>query len=278
MHVPVLRPLSVGEALDTSFGIYRSLFASLLSVSVATQAIPLSIGVFIESSGGATAHPGLQAVALVLSLVLGAVGTATTTFLVAEAYLGGGLTTQQAFRKATPYIGPLIAASLLSVLVLGMSVLIVAVGTAALAMAAGTRAPVVIGVGLVISGIVGIAVFCALAVVTPAMVLEELRRATAAMGRSLALTRGHRLRIFFALFVVLLLLFLPAVALSGFALAAGRSESGSPLLVAILMVTSILQILIYPFIYVLLTVLYYDLRVRKEGFDLEMLATSLQQA
>ena len=34
--------------------------------------------------------------------------------------------------------------------------------------------------------------------------------------------------------------------------------------------------LIYPFFYVVLTVLYYDLRVRKEGFDLELLASSLR--
>ena len=43
-------------------------------------------------------------------------------------------------------------------------------------------------------------------------------------------------------------------------------------------ITSLLSILIYPFFYVVLTVLYYDLRVRKEGFDLELLASALQPA
>jgi hypothetical protein len=277
MLVPVLRPLTLGEALDTSFGVYRSLFASLLSISVATQGIPLALGVFVEASGGAMVNPGLQLLAVVLSMLLGAVGTAATTFLVAEAYLGGGLTTQQAFRRATPFIGPLIVASILTVLVIGASATVVMLGMSALSLMVGSLF-LAMGVGMVVAVFVSIAVFCALAVTTPAMVLEETRSATAAMGRSLALTRGHRLRIFVALFVVIFLLLIPTIALSGLAIAARRSESGSVVVLGILLLTSLLQMLVYPFIYVLLTVLYYDLRVRKEGFDLEMLATSLQQA
>jgi hypothetical protein len=40
----------------------------------------------------------------------------------------------------------------------------------------------------------------------------------------------------------------------------------------------ILQVLISPFVYCTVTVAYYDLRVRKEGFDLEILAARLQPA
>jgi hypothetical protein len=39
----------------------------------------------------------------------------------------------------------------------------------------------------------------------------------------------------------------------------------------------ILGILLYPFLYVMLTVMYYDLRVRKESLDLELLATALPE-
>ena len=41
---------------------------------------------------------------------------------------------------------------------------------------------------------------------------------------------------------------------------------------------SLLQVLITPLFYCLLTVAYYDLRVRKEAFDLEVLASSLASA
>ena len=41
---------------------------------------------------------------------------------------------------------------------------------------------------------------------------------------------------------------------------------------------SLLQVLIYPLLYCVLTVAYYDLRVRKEAFDLEVLASGLATA
>ncbi|HEX6668828.1 MAG TPA: hypothetical protein VF061_04690, partial [Gemmatimonadales bacterium] len=45
-----------------------------------------------------------------------------------------------------------------------------------------------------------------------------------------------------------------------------------------LAVVGVVQILLYPLFYCVLTVAYYDLRVRKEGFDLEVLASTLQPA
>ena len=45
-----------------------------------------------------------------------------------------------------------------------------------------------------------------------------------------------------------------------------------------LAVVGVVQMLLYPLLYCVLTVAYYDLRVRKEGFDLEVLASTLQPA
>jgi hypothetical protein len=45
-----------------------------------------------------------------------------------------------------------------------------------------------------------------------------------------------------------------------------------------LVLAGVLQLFLYPLFYCVLTVSYYDLRVRKEGFDLEVLAQSLQTA
>jgi hypothetical protein len=39
----------------------------------------------------------------------------------------------------------------------------------------------------------------------------------------------------------------------------------------------VLSTIISPYVYVVITVLYYDARVRKEAFDLEMLAAEMQQ-
>ena len=43
-------------------------------------------------------------------------------------------------------------------------------------------------------------------------------------------------------------------------------------------VSGLVQVFIYPLFYCVLTVAYYDLRVRKEGFDLEVLASTLLTA
>ena len=56
-----------------------------------------------------------------------------------------------------------------------------------------------------------------------------------------------------------------------------RGTSSTATIVA-LAIGGVVQLFIYPLFYCVLTVTYYDLRVRKEGFDLELLASSLQTA
>jgi hypothetical protein len=83
----------------------------------------------------------------------------------------------------------------------------------------------------------------------------------------------------FGLLVTLLvLLYIPITALSGVAtimVAGASARGGTSTLVAVLL-GAVIQLLLYPLFYCVLTVAYYDLRVRKEGFDLEVLASTLQ--
>jgi hypothetical protein len=122
-----------------------------------------------------------------------------------------------------------------------------------------------------------------LALGTPALVLENQAHASDAMGRSWALTRGFRWKLFVALAVVVFLVALPLLAVGVYA-AASLPAGGPPSLVNLAgflgatMVAAVLQTLIYPLLYCLLTVAYYDLRVRKEAFDLEVLAAGLASA
>lgn len=252
MLVPTLRPLSLGEVLDTSSGIYRRLFAPLLVISAVTQAIPLAIGVFVASAGGMQQQPSLAMLGYGLAIVFGAVGTAASTFLVAETYLGGTLTTQEAILRSTPFLGRLIVASILVSLVAG--------------------------VGILFFVVPGMIFFCGLFITPALLVLEDLGAPTAAMSRSWELSRGYKWKIFASLLPILLLLLIPGVAIGAFTVASSdASAAEATISVGAIIVQSALQVLVYPLIYVLTTVLYYDLRVRKEGFDLEMLAASLPQ-
>lgn len=255
MSGPVLRPLRLGEILDVSFGLYRSLFLPLLVVTLVTRALPLAVSAYVESAGGMVANLPLYLGSLILDMVLGAIATAASTFIVSESYMGRRLTASEAFSRAGPFIGRLIGLGILTsfVIVLGFMLLIIP----------------------------GVILTCGLALSTPAMVIESQASATAAMGRSWALTRGYRTKIFVALVVVGFLMYLPFLALGGIAAVTLGSEPGAGGMTGFLGLTSlaaVLSSLIWPLFYCVLTVCYYDLRVRKEAFDLEVLAAGLAKA
>ncbi len=257
MPGPVLKPLSLGETLDVAFGLYRNLFLPLLIVTVVTRAVPLVLSVYIESAGGALVNLGLYSFTLLVNAVLGAIAAAASTFIIAENYMGRRLEAGEAFARSSAFIGRLIMLALLSGLV--------------------------IGVGFILLIVPGLILLAGLILGTPALVLEGLPSATQAMARSWTLTKGHRWRVLGGLVVVGVLLFLPFIAAGGFAATTVPLEANpgpalsSAFLIAVT-VAAVLQTLIYPMFYAVLTVMYYDLRVRKEAYDLEVLAQDLAQA
>jgi hypothetical protein len=248
-----LREMTLGDLLDASFSMYRSQFVPLMFVALATQTIPLALALYVEASGGVLEHPLWWIVSTLASLALGQLGIATSTFIVAETYLGGSITPNEAFTRAQPFIGRLILAAFASGLLYA--------------------------IGFVLLLVPGIIVVCGLAVTAPAIVLENQPTATAGMGRSWSLTKGHRGKVFMAYLVAFMLIFLPGIALSAFGagaiLATGSETVG---IVLFMLIGGILQILAYPFFYVLTTLLYYDFRIRKEAYDLEVLSSSLGAA
>jgi hypothetical protein len=244
MTAPVLRPLSTGEVLDVSFGLYRSMFAPLVIVTVASRLIPMVLGIYLNATGGALEHLGLFLVQVVLSIVMGAVGVAATTYMVAGAYLGNQVTAETALRSASGLIGRLILLSFMTSLVIGAGFIL-----------------------LIVPGVIFVA---GLALSTVALVLEQPMTATGAMSRSWELSKGFRGKTLLTLLVTVLLLVIPTMVAGIIAAIVGLLGISSQLVILVL--AGVLGIFVYPFMYVTLTVLYYDLRVRKEGFDLELLA------
>jgi len=253
----MLRPLTVGEILDTSFSLYRRHFAALATVALVCTGIPLVLRMFLEASGGFLVNLTLGALYALSLVVLNLVATAATVFIVSESYLGRPLSAWEALRRATPYMGRILVCSLLMAIAVGLGFLL-----------------------LLIPGVI-LAVGLALAI--PAVVLEPRTSASGALSRSWELTRGARWRLFGLGITLLVLLYVPVVAITGlFALllpeSAGMFSGGSLGMVMAIAVGGLVQMFIYPLFYCVLTVAYYDLRVRKEGFDLELLASTLQSA
>jgi hypothetical protein len=257
MTPPVLRPLSLGEILDVAFGLYRTLFVPLLLVAVVAQGVPMLLSIYSNASGLQGVSLGMTVTVMLLSVIGGALASAGSTFILSEAYMGRSITAGVALSRAMPYLGRVIVLSLLTSLLFFL--------------------------GLILLIIPGVILICGLVLATPALVIESRPHATDAMGRSWALTRGHRWKIFGALLVTGILIALPTMALGVFAAVKSvdvQTQQGVISSVGILWVTvtQLLQVMLYPLLYCTLTVAYYDLRVRKEAFDLEVLAGGLAQA
>jgi uncharacterized membrane protein len=258
MTPPILRPLSVGEILDTSFSLYRRHFGALATVALVCTGVPLLLRLFLEAGGGLLTNVTLFVLYLISLVVLSLVAMGATVFIVSESYLGRPISAREALARATPHLGRILICSLLTTLVVGLGFLL-----------------------LVIPGII-LAVGLALSI--PAVVLESGTSASAALSRSWELTRGSRWRIFGLGLTLMVLVYVPVVAVTAvFAmlLPQATAETFGPASVASIVALAIgglVQMFLYPLFYCVLTVTYYDLRVRKEGFDLELLASSLQPA
>ncbi len=256
MAAPVLRPLSTGEVLDVSFGLYRSLFVPLVIVAAVCRTAPLLLSLYLQPATVSkdpfaglnmlAEHWMLWIVLIFLGLAASAFAVAATTSIVSAAYLGHVVTAAQALARATGVIGRLILVSLLTsfVFFLGFLVLIVP--------------GIILISGLILSSVV--------------LVLESGLGPIGAMNRSWELTKGFRWKVFVTVFVAALILAVPSMVVGVLAAVGSVLGTWPPLISVVL--SGVLQIFAYPFLYVVITVLYYDLRVRKEGFDLELLATA----
>jgi hypothetical protein len=241
---PPLRPLTLGEVLDVSFGLYRSMFLTLLVVGVTVHLVPVMIQTYLQARGQLFFLDPLAAVYWLIAVVMNSFGVAATTSVVSEAYLGRRLSAGEAFRRALPLLWPLIVISLLS--------------------------SVLVGVGFLLLFVPGLILLSGLLLGSVAMVVERPRRATTAMARSWELTRGHKGQVFGTVIVAFVLLLIPRVAVTTiWALTGGGEESLVPTVIS-----SVLEVAVYPYLYTVITLVYYDLRIRKEGYDLDLLAAA----
>ena len=105
MTPPTLRPLTVGEILDTSFTLYRRHFAALATVALVCTGLPLVLRLFLEAGGGLMSNLSLAFLYGLSLVVLNLIATGATVFIVSESYLGRPITAREALHRATPHIG-----------------------------------------------------------------------------------------------------------------------------------------------------------------------------
>ncbi len=261
-----LRAMSFGEILDGAFAIYRRYFGVLVGVAVTCTGIPAILNIYVTTVG-LSVSPGTLILWLVLYAVGGLVAAGATIYAISEAFLGVEPNLGDALRFALGKIAKIFLAGLAKYIMIGLVWLVSVMLGGVIVAVAGSLLwsflgilVAMIGTGVVASG---------LAIVTQAAVLEEETSATDALRRSWTLTNGFKWKALGLGVVLWLLLALPLLA------AGALAEFVPSLQIVIRSAAALLQLIVYPVFASAFTLLYYDLRVRKEAFDLEYLGRQL---
>jgi hypothetical protein len=233
-----LRPRSATEIVDAMFQLLREhypQFATIVAVAFLPQ---LLLGLVLPAEYVDAAG--------VVAVLTGPLATGAVVLAVSDAYLGRPVDGADSLRRAASHLGALVLVGL------GQG-LFVALGF----------------VLLVVPGFI----FLAWTAVAPAVVALESSSAGDAFTRSRELARGQVGHVLGAVFVGGIIYFVGMLVIGMLAGFASLATAFGPRMVNLL--TQIVQILLYPVLAVTVTLLYYDLRIRKEGFDIEMMAGEL---
>ena len=279
-EAPVLRPLSVGDIIDRMLRLLRANAIVLLSIA----ALPSLIVDVLQRAAGLsqTFDPqeitalfttgvlprALQPANSSLLLVVGIVGTvisviegSSLTYAIAQRYLGRPVTVREAFVQGLRAIPRLFVAYLV-------------VGVACGAAFVTTLIPILgVFTGLFISFFGLWWAIASVAILAPVVILEKLGP-IASVRRSLHLIDKARLRTLGLFILVVIIAIILTIILSFVFLASFVAE---PTIRAVLQTIANVAAssISGPLIYGAVVILYYDLRVRKEAFDLQLAAEAL---
>lgn len=298
---PLLKPMTAGDILDHAIRLYRQNFVGLVTI-VAVVNVPIMLVqslffLFILPLGpegnSAILDPTSSGIMLSLgSVILVIAGSVLSLFqlgaitiYVSERFLGRPITVVQAYGRAWRRgLSLFIAALLLGLAIIGL--LSALVGTSVLPVLIGALASTG-GAQEFVGGAALITTLCLCILFVPALagmaylytrwtfwtqgIMIENYNSTGGLGRSWKLVRGYFWRVLgFNALLAILAYFL--VLGPGTALTMTTLFLPSPLLRFVIQSVTggLVGIIVTPLQFATLTVLYYDLRIRKEGLDLQM--------
>ena len=263
-----MRPRRVGEILDAAIKLYvgnaRTLMGLAAVVVVPLQALTAIVLLSTIPSGSdvpgsafstptspsdRTAAIGGQVTLELASLLLSALVTAACVKAVSDAYLDQSPTIAGSLRFALRRLLRVVALQILTLIGLVLAF-----------------------IALIIPGIW---LYAAWSVAVPCLLIER-RGAFRSLGRSRRLVKGRWWPSAAVILVSTIMVSVIGGVLSGLLIALASHPSSVVLaVVAVVVAGAISAILTEPFRAAAVTVLYYDLRVRREGYDLEVLADEL---
>ena len=262
MGVPELRPLAVGEILDVAIKItFRHARTLILLVLVVVAPAQILVAAVTESAANDTfidvegselpsgdelaTFIGALTVIVLLTVLSSTLATGACFKAIVDAYLGSEPDVRTSLRVALRRLPALIWVSVLTYLLGGLALL----------------ALIIPGVWLFVSWTVAV----------PALLTEDVR-GLEALRRSFRLVRGMWWRTFAIFLLGYILAGILSSIVSGVVVGIAFAADSPVAEFAVTALANILGALVStPFTAAFVTVLYVDLRVRKEGFDLQLL-------
>lgn len=272
---PNLRPLTIGETIDVSIRMYRANWRTLLKISaavmgpigliqlVATVFVgPVSMESFIETSVteptsvSEALGPLIPIYSVLFSTaILALLGTVlvngASITAIAEIYQGNAPDWRESLRVGLKRWLPLFGVTFLATLVPS--------------------------IGLIFCIVPGVWLYIVWSMSSPPVITEDLGT-FAALSRSKQLVSGRFWPVFGAVALGYLLYTVAQQIISLLATVATVASvfvSNEMSFVPTVIAQVVVQIVATPFLAIITAVIYFDLRVRKEGYDLEMMAAEL---
>lgn len=273
MQLSMMRPRRVGEILDAGIKIYLARARTLMGLTavvvvpmqilgaiVLLSTVPSGGDVPVNSIGFTTrtqpvpdpaARLGASAVVLVIQLVAGSLVTAACVKAVSDTYLDHPTGIAASLRFVLGRLPAVIGTEILYFLGLALAFVCLIVP--------------------------GVWLYAAWSVAVPSLIIER-RSPLRALGRSRRLVKGRWWPTAGVLLVSVVMVAVVSGVLQALLAAIAHVSSRPSLLFAVVVSTvssAIASIIVQPFTATVATILYYDLRVRHEGYDLQLLADQL---
>jgi hypothetical protein len=300
-----LRPLTLAELLDRSFSTYRQhlwLFVGIMAVPAVWSVIfavsmellqapllrnvesqPASDEAIMRAAMTVLVAAGVAVVAVLVYLFAYALALGATTVAVSRLYLGRDTTVGAAYAAVRRHAGALVLLLFWGWLRLFLTIMGFVIAGAVLAAVFGVISPILSGLVMIaaFAGAFGLSVFLIVrwGVAVPAVVLENLG-ARGSLRRSVELTEDNRGRVFLVILCAAVVGYATVLVLQvPFVVAATFAGPGTALATLLNVVGAVLggigSMFSGPIMIIGLAMIYYDLRIRKEALDLQLMQETL---
>ena len=313
MPTVILAPLGLGELLDKTFSTFRRHFWLLAGIMVLPEGLLIALNIIVQiyvsgimptlapqgspnpqaaaQSAAIGMRTGLASLSILIPYyIVYAIALGATTYALSEVYLGRTTTIRESYRVVGRKIWRLMRV-IFSILLrtfglfgMGGFLLVMMIASVAslfkLMPWVAALAGLIAILAAILGGVLVIIYLVRYSVAVPAVVLEGLS-SRQALKRSVALTKGHLWRLLLiAILMTLVRVTIVSLCQSPFSIASFllMTKGARPslwLTIPSLVVGGIGGAATAPLLMISFAIAYYDFRVRKEGFDLQLMMTQL---